>query len=182
MPFRPGLVTGRLARPVRSRRSQISTTTGTSPSRSNNLRCGPVDIGRRNRIVSLLGRIRPRCVFCESFPIWSVTCNRGNAPCQRPLDPRPAIRSPRIGRDCGRQGFVPCRSGFRTSGRSLLPKPHTLSRGRWRRVLTPSAISRSSTRFLPGMKNETWRDHIRHRRLLTIARLMAESQKNKQEG
>ena len=29
--FRPGLVTGRIARPVRSRRSQISTATGTSP-------------------------------------------------------------------------------------------------------------------------------------------------------
>ncbi|MGH3523482.1 MAG: hypothetical protein ACRDU4_11815, partial [Mycobacterium sp.] len=29
--FRPGLVTGRIARPVRSRRSQILTTTGTSP-------------------------------------------------------------------------------------------------------------------------------------------------------
>ena len=29
--FRPGLVTGRIARPVRSRRSQISTTTGASP-------------------------------------------------------------------------------------------------------------------------------------------------------
>ena len=29
--FRPGLVTGRIAPPVRSRRSQVSTTTGTSP-------------------------------------------------------------------------------------------------------------------------------------------------------
>src|SRR5437016_9771530 len=29
--LRPGLVTGRIARPVRSRRSQISTITGTSP-------------------------------------------------------------------------------------------------------------------------------------------------------
>ncbi len=55
-------------------------------------------------------------------------------------------------------GFVPFRSGFRTCGRSPSPRPHTVSRWRWRRVLTPSGTSRSSTQFLPGMKNETWRD------------------------
>ena len=36
--------------------------------------------------------------------------------------------------------------------------PRTVSRWRWPRVLMPSRTRSSSTRFRPGMRNETWRD------------------------
>jgi PemK-like, MazF-like toxin of type II toxin-antitoxin system len=102
-------------------------------------------------------------MFADTSPRYARLHVTLTLPCQRLLDPHLATRFARIAPDCARRGFVPCRSGFRTSGRSRSPKPHIVNRWRWRwrRVLMPSGTSRSSTRFLPGMRNETWRPIFR---------------------